>query len=172
MNEENAMKIARGGGNIIGKALYGKGKITLKLMYLESREVILDLYYQPTPLMRWLLKKEEPNRPSQKIRMMVEGTRCGASYAGEDLSTCEIEVEDSDSVQNTEYSNEKIIQAAKRLALRMVRRQIGKIATAEVSSMRSVYRPYYIAFYGDMKLGEKVRYLSIAADGSRVERTF
>ena len=65
---------------------------------------------------------------------------------------------------------EKIIQTAKRPALRMVRRQIGKTATAEVHSVRSVYRPYYVAFYGEMKMGTKVRYLPIPADGFMIER--
>jgi hypothetical protein len=35
-----------------------------------------------------------------------------------------------------------------------------------------VYRPYYVAFYGKVVQGERVRYLPIAADGCRVHRTF
>lgn len=168
MSEAEAIRTARGGGNSIGKALYGGKDITLKLMYLESREVILTLHYQSAPLLRWLGVK--PNGPeTQKIRMIVEGTRCTASYAEDPVRTEEVEA-DEDAVQNTEFPDDKIIATAKRPALRMVRRQIGKIATAEVDSMRSFYRPYYIAFYGEMKMGERVRYLPIAADGFRVDR--
>lgn len=61
------MKVARGGGNIIGKAMFGKKDITLQLWYLENREVIFNLDYQPAPLMRWL-GKTGSKRPSQKIR--------------------------------------------------------------------------------------------------------
>ena len=67
-------------------------------------------------------------------------------------------------------SDDKIIATAQRPALRMVRRQVGKVATAELDSMRSFYRPYYIAFYGELKMGERVRYLPIPADGFRVDR--
>ncbi len=51
-----------------------------------------------------------------------------------------------------------------------MRRQIGKVAFAELDSMRSIYRPYYIAFFGEMKMGERVRYIPIAADGNQVSR--
>ncbi|MBQ1742871.1 MAG: hypothetical protein II045_07260, partial [Oscillospiraceae bacterium] len=93
-----------------------------------------------------------------------------ASYAEDPIRTVEIEVDDDEAVQKTEFSDEKIIATAKRPALRMVRRQVGKVATAELDSMRSFYRPYYIAFYGELKMGERVRYLPIPADGFRVDR--
>lgn len=170
MSPEEAIRKARGGGNALGRAMYGNKSITLKLMYLESREVILQLNYQPAPLLRWL--HIQPKGPeSQRIRMVVEGTRCTGSYAEDPIETETVEVEDEGCVQNTEFPDEKIIAAAKRPALRMVRRQIGRVATADVVSMRSVYRPYYIAFYGELKMGERVRYLPIAADGFRVDRT-
>ena len=168
MTPAQAMEKARGGGNSLGKVMYGSRDITLRLMYLENKEVILKLNYQPAPLMRWL-GKTPPGPESQLIRMIVEGTRCTASYAENELITEEIEV-DEEEIQRTEFPEEKIIQTAKRPALRLVRRQIGRIATAEVHSIRSVYRPYYVAFYGELKMGTRVRYLPIAADGFMVER--
>ena len=171
MTVDEAMKKARAGGNVFGKALYGGGEITLKLIYLESREVIMRLDYQPAPLIRWLGLSEKFKKPSQKIRLMVEGTRCTASYAEEEVKTVEIEVEKEESIQKTEFSDEKIFDAAKRAALRMVRRQIGKVAYAELVSMRSIYRPYYVAFYGKYEMGARIRYLPIEADGNRVQKS-
>ena len=169
MTDAEALRTARQGGNVFGKALYGSGEITLKLMYLESREVILDLYYQPAPIMKILGKGEAPTEPSQKIRMVVEGTRCTASYSEDPIKTQEIDVKE-EILQKTEFPDDKIVAAAKRHALRMVRRQIGKVATAELSSMRSIYRPYYVAFYGKYEMGKRIRYLPIEADGHKVER--
>ena len=169
MSPAEAMAKARQGGNIFGKALYGSGEITLRLIYLESREVILNMYYQPAPLMK-MLGKKPPTEPNKKIRMVVEGTRCGVSYSGEPIKVEEIEV-DEGAVQNTEYSDDKIILEASRVAKRMVRRQIGKVVTTDLYKMRSVYRPFYVAFYGKMEMGSKVRYTCIAADGNRVERS-
>ncbi|MCR5369546.1 MAG: hypothetical protein K6E83_02420 [Clostridium sp.] len=169
MTDAEALRTARQGGNVFGKALYGGGEITLKLMYLESREVILDLYYQPAPIMKILGKGEKPDKPSQKIRMIVEGTRCTASYSEDPIETREIDIKE-EMLQKTEFPDDKIIAAAKRHALRMVRRQIGRVAVAEVNSMRSIFRPYYVAFYGKYEMGKRIRYLPIEADGHKVER--
>lgn len=164
MSDAEALSIARKGGNAFGRVLYGSKDITLKLLWLESREVILRLNYQPAPLMKWLGKGEYT---SQNIRMIVEGTRCTASYAEHEIQTRTVDVPE-DSIQKTEYPDDKIVATAKRPALRMVRRQIGKTATAELVSMRSIYRPYYIAFYGEYEIGKRVRYLPIPADGNKV----
>jgi len=171
MTTEEAMKKARQGGNVFGKALYGGGEITLKLIYLESREVIINMDYQPAPLIKWLGLSEKFKKPSQKIRMMVEGTRCTASYAEDPVKTEEIEIEKEEMIQKTEFSDDKIFDAAKRAAQRMVRRQIGKIAYCTLDSMRSIYRPYYVAFYGKYEMGARIRYLPIEADGNRVQKS-
>ena len=77
----------------------------------------------------------------------------------------------SEAIQKTEFPDDEIVQTAKRMAVRMVRRQIGQVPIAELDTMRSIYRPYYVAFYGELKMGERVRYLPIPADGNRVERS-
>ena len=42
MTDSEAFVKARGGGNLIGKAMYGGGKITMKQLYLQSFEVVFD----------------------------------------------------------------------------------------------------------------------------------
>ena len=71
-----------------------------------------------------------------------------------------------------EIPEEKLIDEAKRLARRMVKRQVGRDVLLDVLSVRSIYRPYYIAFYGDLVENTKVRYIAIPADGNVIERTF
>ena len=39
MAEEEAMEVAEKRGNFLGRLLLGKKKITLKLMYIESKEI-------------------------------------------------------------------------------------------------------------------------------------
>lgn len=171
MTTDEAMEKARQGGNIFGKALYGSGEITLKLIYLESRELILTLNYQPAPLIKWLGLSEKFKKPPQKIRMMVEGTRCTASYAEDPIKTEKVVIIKEDMIQKTEFSDEEIFEAARRSAVRMVRRQIGRVAYAELDSMRSIYRPYYVAFYGKYEMGARIRYLPIEADGFKVQKS-
>ena len=45
MTDSEAFVKARGGGNLIGKAMYGGGKITMKQLYLQSFEVVFDAYF-------------------------------------------------------------------------------------------------------------------------------
>ena len=39
----------------------------------------------------------------------------------------------------------------------------------EPALYRPFYRPYYVAFYGEMKMGKKVRYIAIEADGYKTD---
>jgi len=74
-------------------------------------------------------------------------------------------------IQFSEFTDEQVIGKGKDMCRRMVRRQVGSYITMDVISMESVYRPYYIAFYGELVEGTKVRYLPIQADGNEVKRT-
>lgn len=167
MTEEEALTVAKNGGNIFGKMLFGKKDITLKLMYLENREYVLDMTYQNAPLMKMIRPHALPQ--VQQFCTLVEGTRCGASYLEKPLETLTMEVEE-EALQPTTYTDIRLLQVAKSLCRRMVRRQLGKNVVLDVAKERKVYRPYYVAFYGEMKEGTRVRYLPIPADGNSVER--
>ena len=72
--------------------------------------------------------------------------------------------------QDSTFDKEKIIAQAKRVAMRIMRRHSGHIITSmEVASYRPSYRPYYVAFYGEMEMGKKVRYIAIEADGYKTD---
>lgn len=170
MSEAEARRLAEKRGNFLGRMMVKTDEINLKLMYLESREIIFQMSYANAPLPR-LLGKKPPQEKGQKIRILVEGTRGMPAYMGEEPKLEEIELDDPSQIQKTEFSDEKLIQEAKYLARRMVRRQIGKVASFEVLEMHSLYRPYYVAFYGPLVNGTKVRYLPIAADKNEITRT-
>lgn len=75
MTDSEAFVKARGGGNLIGKAMYGGGKITMKQLYLQSFEVVFDAYFKPGLVERFFTRKGQMGGNSQKICMIVEGTR-------------------------------------------------------------------------------------------------
>jgi len=168
MSETQAMKIAERGGNILGRVLFGNKRIQLKLMYLESRYIEYEMTFS-TNVISNLFKKQNENK-KQKIRAMVEGTRCTASYLPDGIKVVLKDVREED-IQFSEFTDEQIIGKGKDMCRRMVRRQVGSYITMDVISMESVYRPYYIAFYGELVEGTKVRYLPIQADGNEVKRT-
>lgn len=171
MTEEEARKIAEGRGNLLGRFLLRKKEITLKLMYLESKEIIYSLSYDRLPFLPRISSPASPKK-QQKICMLVEGTRCMPAFLDKPLQTVPVRLEDESQLQNTEFSDQKLIEEGKALARRMVRRQSGRHVSMEPESIRSIYRPCYIAFYGELVHGQKVRYLPIPADGNEIRRAF
>lgn len=169
LSQEEALKIARKRGNILGRLIVGQKEVTLKLMYLESKEIVYDMTFQTSPLLGMIFPSARTPR-RQKIRILVEGTRCNPAYVGEELQTVTVDVADEDSVQDSTFPLEKMIDDGKYLAKRMVRRQVGRHVSLEPESIRSVYRPFYVAFYGALQPGTKVRYLPIPADGNQISR--
>ncbi len=165
LRDTDAFQTARQGGNSLGRVLYGSGKITLRLMYLQSFEVIFDVYYKPGLVERFFSKDHgRLSGNSQKVCMIVEGTRCSPSLYESPLPLYEMDL-DPDDCQESTFPKEKIVAQAKRIAMRIVRRHSGRIVTSmELSSYRPFYRPYYVAFYGEVEMGKKVRYIAIEAD--------
>ena len=111
MTDSEAFVKARGGGNLIGKAMYGGGKITMKQLYLQSFEVVFDAYFKPGLVERFFTRKGQMGGNSQKICMIVEGTRCTASYHEQPLPLYEADL-DPDMCQDSTFDKEKIIAQA------------------------------------------------------------
>lgn len=169
MSEEEALRIARGGKNPIVKGIWGNKKINLRVMYLESRYIIYEMTYRDNAIVRAIKKMKEPQK--QNIRVMVEATTCTASYTEDDIVTEMKEVDEND-IQATYYTDKRLTDCGAIMARRMVRRHVGRNLSIKPVEMRKVYRPFYIAIYGDMIEGTKARYMPIAADGNLVSRTF
>ena len=169
MSPEKAMKIASGEKNPIVKAMARNKKINMRVMYLENRYYIYEMVYEKTFLEK-MSGKNTLGDTVKKIRIIVEATTCSASYTSDPIETEEIEV-DEESIQPTYYDDQRLEDTGIRMAKRMVRRRIGRQVSMRVLSMKKIYRPYYIAIYGDMIEGTKARYLPIAADGFEVNTT-
>ena len=92
MKEEEALRIAKGGKNPIVRALFGRKKINLRVMYLESRYITYEMTYKDNIIVKAIKKKKEEDR--QKIRVMVEATTCSASYVEDDIETEVKEIEE------------------------------------------------------------------------------
>ena len=168
MSEEEAIRIASGRSNPIVKVMAGNKKINLRLMYLEHRYYIYEMTYHDSPIVSLFHKSETEQK--QKIRIIVDTTTCSASHTSDPVKTKEIEVDDL-SIQPSYYPDQRLEDCGAMMAKRMVRRRVGKQISIKTISMEQIYRPYYIAIYGDMVEGTKARYLPIAADGHEVNIT-
>lgn len=165
MSQEEAMKYAGGYHNLAVKLTARGKKINLKLMFLEHRVYIFELTYLDTPFIKKLRKKPLPEK--QKIRIFADATTCSVSYLEDPLKTQSIKVSE-DAVQGSYYDDQRLEDKAAMLAKRIVRRRTGRNLEIRTLSMEKVYRPYYIAIYGEMKMGTKARYYPIPADGYKI----
>ena len=166
--ESEARNIASNKGNIIGKILC-KDISQIKKLYIENKIIELKITYEPNLISKSILKKV--NKKEQKIKLIADGSTGGVAYYESGLDTKKIDIEE-DNVQLSAYEDEILVEKAKKLARRILRRRVGGDVSFEISKIQSIFRPYYVAFYGDVKEGNKVRYLPIAADGCQSKRTF
>ena len=166
MTEAEAMKIAQQRGNIFGRLLLGRKNITLKLIYMENKEIV----YRITD--RSLFKLRRRKGQMERIRMLVEGTGCSPAYLDRELQTQPVQVDNESQLQHSTFPDEKMIEAGRYLGRRMIHRQSGRNVSMEIEHIQSIYRPYYIAFYGELEEGTRVRYLPIPADGNEIRRVF
>ena len=172
MSKEEALKIAAGHKNPMVKLMAGKKKINLRLMWLENRYYIYEMTYQDNALTKALagLFRNKPLIDRQKIRVIVDATTATASYTEDPIHTEPREVNELD-IQESYYDDQRLEDCGAILCKRMVRRRVGRHFSIRTVSMQKVYRPYYIAIYGDMIEGTRARYIPIAADGNEVNTT-
>lgn len=166
--EEEARNIASKKGNIIGKLLC-KDILEMKKLYIENKIIELNMTYEPNIITKSIFKNLE--KKEQKITLIADGSTGGVAYYESGQNIKKIDIPD-DNVQLSAYEDDILVEKAKQLARRIVRRKIGGNVSFKVSSVKSIFRPYYIAFYGEIKEDAKVRYLPIAADGCQSKRTF
>ena len=169
VSKEEAIKIANNKGNIIGKMLLKDKDIsTVKSLYIENKIITLNMTHQPNIITKSIFKKDSSKK--QKITLIADGSTGGVAYYESGPQKESINILE-DEVQMSAYEDDVLIEKAKRLARRIVRKQIGGNVSLELVSIESIFRPFYVAFYGELKEGTKIRYLPIAADGCRSKRT-
>ena len=59
MKEEEALRIAQGGKNPVVRALFGRKKINLRIMYLESRYITYEMTFKDNIIVKTIKKKKE-----------------------------------------------------------------------------------------------------------------
>ncbi|GHT00825.1 hypothetical protein AGMMS50276_27610 [Synergistales bacterium] len=170
MDEGTAREMSEG-GNFITKLLFRKKTpVELRRVFIENRIMTFTITYHPSIIARIFRKNQTPK--TSKIVMIGNGSTCGVSYYdGRELEIIDMEV-DPEEVQASDFSDEALITRGNALARRILRRRVGGNISLDVAEIKSVYRPYYVAFYGTLVEGTKVRYMPIPADGNVVKRTF
>lgn len=152
-------------------SLRGRGEdIVMKTIYVENRLITFDIAMPPSFLAKFFSGSVQPRKST--IQMIANGSTCGVSYydrRGVEIVRREV---DDEAVQLSDYGDGQLITRGNALARRILRRRVGGRMLLEVAAIRSVFRPFHVAFFGEPIEGKKVYYIPIAADGCEVRRTF
>jgi hypothetical protein len=121
-------------------------------------------------LFRKLLQSGGEKQLIKKLRVLVNGTTGGVALVTDLPPIEEKDFSEDDWVQNSAFIEEEAVRKAKMLAHKISHRTLGGMHTAEVVDYLPVYRPFWVAFYGEVKEGNRVRYITIPADGGKNSR--
>jgi|LGOV01.1.fsa_nt_gb hypothetical protein len=168
MDYEEAMEVAHKKGSVFGKMMLMNKQVSeVKLLYVEYKIINYEMIHEPSIISKIMKKKMDKKK--QKVRVIGNGTTGGASLI---TTMPEIETIDvkRDIVQHAEYGDDRMINRGKSLIRKVVRRRSGGFPEINVVNTQRIYRPFYIAYYGDLKENTKVQYIPIPADGCKNQR--
>lgn len=170
MERVEALKIAERKGDWLWNMVFHKVPLSeLRLMYIEY--VLLDIETMSAPTLASRLRGKETEPVRKKLKVLVNGSTGGVSLVTDrNLQIEEIEINEGTDVQQKSFDDEEADKRAKILAHKITHRSMGGMHEARIIERMSLYRPFWVAFYGDMKEGSKVRYITIAADGGQHQR--
>lgn len=145
-------------------------EIVMKTIFIENRLMTFDIIRKPSVADK-IFRKGSSERGS-KIQMIGNGSTCGvAYYDSRGVEAVELDVPE-ESVQYSDFSDKDFTLRGNVLVRKILRRRVGGSVSLEISDIKSIYRPYHIAFFGQPEEGAKVFYIPIAADDCMVKRTF
>lgn len=168
---KEAKEMAEKKGNFIGKILLkNHNDINMKEFYIENKIITYEVIFTPISLFKKFIKGLTEKKSS--IRVIANGSTGGVAYYDEkgiQIDTKEVEKE---KIQLSDYEMDRLVAKGNVLVRKILRRRIGGNLKIKVLNVETVFRPYHVAFFGDLIEGNKVRYIPIAADGCNVKRTF
>ncbi|ATW26501.1 hypothetical protein DCMF_18650 [Candidatus Formimonas warabiya] len=154
--------VAQKKGGWIGRLIVRKAFSEMELTYFPFYKVTLEI---------GLEARKFPFAPKTKfnsqINVLVSGTTGQASIIDKFPRLEKINEENSPTVDPS-IPEEKIVESATKCANKFVVRRARAVPAIRGVQSELVFRPYWVAFYGERVEGSKIHYLPIQADGFNV----
>jgi hypothetical protein len=169
MTETVAHEIGRKKGGILGRLFVREDMTRLSLLYFPFS--IIDFYYEKMEGLwnRMFMRNNNEGHYRRKIAIICDKTT-GSTALAEAVPVLETVEVPEDHIQPALFKMDDLLQSAQNLAFRVLRKHVlGAQNIIDFSSIQ-LYRPYYVAYYGEYVEGNKVRYLPVAADGFGTKR--
>ncbi|MCC0641265.1 hypothetical protein IC214_03440 [Clostridioides sp. ES-S-0190-01] len=162
ITKDEAIDIAKSGNNSLLSRLILKNKEVheVRLHYIEFKVVTLKIHQNKSIFMK---KKQAGN--TNELNILVNGST-GAGSIVQELPVSEIVKNvDNDIIQYSDKDERRVKSKANKMAIRLSHRFMGGIPEIEIVKIKSIFRPYWVVFFGKVELNTRVSYLPIEADG-------
>jgi hypothetical protein len=163
-DKSEAERIASGKGGLLWRTIFSGMNLTqIKRHFIEFKLLTYEVTYQPTFFERYFKHNTEIRK--QTITLLANGSTGSVAWVDSMPDIVKIKNVDDLDIQLSDKKDDALTRRGKKIATQVIHRHIGGVPYLELIKMESVFRPYWIAFYGDVIEGKKVRYKPIAADG-------
>lgn len=170
IDKDEAKNKAKAKGGVLWRTVFaGKDLSELKQHFVEFKLITFEAIHRPNLIERFIFRKSETRR--QTITMLANGSTGSVSWVESMPDIVTLKNVDEDTVQLSDKDDEYLTRRGRKIAIKVIHRHVGGIPELKVLKIESVFRPYWVAFYGDMVEGNKVRYMPIAADGCGSHRS-
>jgi len=160
MTESEAWEKGKSKCNIIGRLLVRDEMSKLEIAYFPF---LLVEFRQEHSRHIWRRRKDTGGNNISVITIICDGTTNNAAFADTLPDFIKTEVGE-EQIKKRLFTEQDMISESQKLAFRMTHKFIGKNEII-LQNTYEIYRPYYIAWYGNITEENKARYLPMAADG-------
>lgn len=170
IDKKEAESMASDKGGVLWNTVFsGKNLTQMKRHFIEFKLMTFEATYQPTWIERYLKHKTETRK--QLITMLANGSTGSVAWVDSLPEIVTMYNVDDEDIQLSDQDDNRMISRGKKIATQVIHRHVGGVPSLELVEIESVFRPYWIAFYGEVVQGNKVRYKPISADGCGTFRT-
>lgn len=170
LNQEEAGKMAEKQGYWLRKIFCpGKALSEVRLHYIECKLITYEVSHQPSLLDRLFARQAKAGK--QTITMLADGSSSSVAWVDAVPTIVTLENVYEDQIQYADKDEKFLINKGRSAALKVIHRHVGGIPEIRELKVESVFRPYWIAFFGEVIAGKKVHYSPIAADGYKIQKT-
>lgn len=169
MSESEALILAQNKNSWLWGLVYrGLPLAKLELVYIEY--IIVKVRSESVPSLIEKIRGKHGKKTRKVFEVLFNGTSGAVALITDMPEIEEIELAKEDRVQYASFSDFDIVNNTKKLVHKLTHRHLGGHHTVEIIEKTPVYRPFYVAYYGNYQLGNKVRYITMAADYGRNQR--
>lgn len=163
MSEEEARQLAQNKNDWLwGLVYHGLPLCKLELVYFEYMIVKARSESEPSLLQK--LRGKRGKKVVKTFDILFNGTSGSVALITGMPEIEEIDLTDDKHIQLSSFSMKDVENSTRKLVHKLTHRHLGGHHVVEITEVIPVYRPYYVAYYGEYEEGKKVRYITMAAD--------